>query len=120
MCAILLIDDDTFFRDQISAALDDEGYDVKAVGSGGDTIEAVLAGKYDAFIVDIYMDEINGTKLIPIIKKVHPYTPVIVVTGDDSLELERKVRTYGVFYYLIKPFAMEEIKEVMGSAVKKR
>jgi len=111
---ILVADDDKFFRDRL-----EEGYSVQTVESGVAAIRKILKEKFYALILDIYMEGMGGFETISILKKIDPHLPIIVITGNDSLETERKIRTKGIFYYFVKPFDMKEMKEVVKLALKK-
>lgn len=119
MNSILIADDDEFYRTQIGNFLRSAGYIVKIVKNGQEAIKELQRQNYDVFILDIDMEGLSGLGALPIVKSISSSLPIIVATGDDSLELERVIRSYGVFYYLVKPFEMDEIKEVIESAVNK-
>jgi len=116
---ILVADDDKFFRDRLRKVLQEEGYSVQTVESGVAAIRKILKEKFYALILDIYMEGMGGFETISILKKIDPHLPIIVITGNDSLETERKIRTKGIFYYFVKPFDMKEMKEVVKLALKK-
>jgi DNA-binding NtrC family response regulator len=42
---------------------------------------------------------------------------VIVLSGDHSIETGRQVLQHGVFYYLLKPFDLEELDQVVRIAL---
>ena len=118
MKRILVADDDKYFRDEISGSLTDHGYNVTLVTNGKDAMDELAEENYDAAVLDMYMDKVNGIQVIAAIKEISPKFPIIVITGDNSIELEREIRSRGVFYYFIKPFDMKELNEVLESAFK--
>jgi len=117
MFSVLVADDDQLIRRLLQEALVREGYEVKTAESGVMAIKKVLKQNVDALILDIHIAGMTGIEVIPIIKKVNPYLPIITITGDTSLEIERKVRTEGIFYYFVKPFDLEKMKRVVKSAL---
>jgi len=66
------------------------------------------------------MAGMSGLETIPLIKKVHPNLPIIVITADTSAQTERKIRAQGIFYYFVKPFNMEEMGQVVKSVLKEK
>ena len=44
-------------------------------------------------------------------------TPVISIADENSLRVEQSVRMAGVFYYLVKPYATEELSRILKAAV---
>lgn len=116
---ILVADDDKFFRDLLRGVLQKEGYSVQTVESGVSAIRKILKEKFQVLILDIYMAGIDGFETISILKRIDSHLPIIVITGNNSLQVEKKIRTKGIFYYLVKPFDMKEMKEVVKLALKK-
>jgi len=116
---ILVADDDKFFRDLLRGVLQKEGYSVQTVESGVSAIREILKEKFQVLILDIYMAGIDGFETISILKRIDSHLPIIVITGNNSLQIEKKIRAKGIFYYLVKPFDMKEMKEVVKLALKK-
>jgi two-component system nitrogen regulation response regulator GlnG len=117
---IIVADDDKFFRDEISNYFLSRYYTVKTVSHGGDIVPEVVNSRCDVLVLDVYMDGIDGLQALPLINRARPDLPVIVITGDTSLETERKVRAHNVYYYLNKPFTMQEIDEAVRTAIEKK
>lgn len=114
---ILIADDDKFFREKLKLELRQRGYVVEAVRDGKDAVRKCRDSAYAVLIVDAHLETMSGAEVIAAVKKIHRELPVIVITGDHSLELERELRSLGIFYYLIKPFGMQEMLEVVESAM---
>ena len=49
-------------------------------------------------------------QIIPLLRAVFRELPVIVVADEASLELERRVRQEGVFYYFVHPLGSAEVE----------
>lgn len=118
MNSILIADDDKYFRDRINEFLVNRGYNVTAVANSGDAVKEIAQNKYDVVILDVYMEGIGIEQTLLLIKNIRPECMIIVITGDSSINLERTIRTYGVYYYLLKPFDMIELHETIESAIK--
>jgi DNA-binding NtrC family response regulator len=50
------------------------------------------------------------------IRSVNPDIPLIVIASYNTIELERYARMQGVFYYLIRPFNLKELWDVLDAA----
>ena len=70
-------------------------------------------------VMDVNMPEVRAYELIPIVKKINRRIPIIVMSSDDSIDLARKVRQAGIFFYAMKPLNIEEIKLAVRDAFKK-
>lgn len=112
---ILVADDDKLYRDNISLMLTKEGFEVKVLKNAENIFKELKSKEYSVLILDIYMDGMENEHTISKIKKLKPDMPIIVITGDNSLDLERRIRQNKIHYYLVKPFAMNELKEVILS-----
>jgi len=57
--------------------------------------------------------------LIPQFKELRPGIFIVSITGHNSRELELKVRSFMINYYMLKPFRVEEIEEMLNFVSKK-
>lgn len=95
---ILVVDDVEDWQKTLSGMLDDEGYQVTAVGDRHSALEALRAGKFDLAVLDVRLDEtdeanIAGLGLSSEIKAMLPDLPVIIITGYPSLDaIERALQ----------------------------
>lgn len=115
---ILIADDDKFIRDRLSVLFQKEGYEVRAAKSGAEAVAAVEAGGINIAIIDYHMEDRTGDEVAEEIRKKAPEVPVIMMTGDESIELERHVREKGVFAYFMKPLELEMLKKIVAAARK--
>jgi len=65
----------------------------------------------DCAIVDIRLPDIDGLKLLKVIKVNYPQLPVIIITGYGSDTVAEEARTADA--YLEKPFTMEDLTKVL-------
>jgi len=119
MASILVVDDDQFMRKLLREELVKEGHNIQTVEAGSIAIKRILVENFDVLILDIHMAGITGQETISVVKRIRPHLPIIVITGDESSEMERKIRAQGVFYYFVKPFNMEKMKEITKAALRK-
>jgi DNA-binding response OmpR family regulator len=102
---ILYVDDDADSLEvmQLWLAHDSDRYLVKAVSSARDALNAINEEKFDLYILDFQMPDVDGADLCYIIKKVHPHTPVLIYSAA-ALEAERSIGfRAGADEFLIKP-----------------
>jgi len=119
MKSILIADDDEFYSTLLRNHLASDSCTFDIAHDGKAVIAKLKSASYDLLILDVHMDAINGVQVLSIVKNMLPQLPVIMITGDTSLELERTVRSYGVFYYLMKPHGKKELAEVVELALRK-
>ena len=54
------------------------------------------------------------------VKRFDALLPIIVMTGHASYEVEQSARAAGIFYYLVKPFNLDELVAAVRAAVRFR
>jgi len=108
---ILIVDDDQTFLDLLDVYLRDCYYEVIQADGGQLALELFQTEKPDMVLLDLHMPEINGIKVLKVITKESPDTPVVVVSGmsgqDDALEAIR----LGAWDYVLKPICDMSILE---------
>jgi DNA-binding NtrC family response regulator len=81
---ILVADDDCAIRNSLSQILKLSGYEVEAVESGENAIEADLRLTPDVLISDVVMGGINGIEAANRILELAPHCQVILFSGQAS------------------------------------
>ena len=62
----------------------------------------------------------GGLDAIAVVKRFDESLPIIVMTGHASYEVEQAARAAGIFYYLVKPFNLEELVAAVRAAIRFR
>lgn len=78
---ILTVDDEAEIRDLLGAVLTTKGYRVTAASSGAEALRIAGSESIDLVISDLQMEDADGLELIDQLKKIHPNTPAILLTG---------------------------------------
>ena len=105
---ILVVDDEPFIRDLLSAALRFEGFDVEVAGSGNEALQLAKPGRYDLVMLDVMMPDVEGTEVCRRLRDSGVGVPVVFLTARDSTE--DKVLGLGMADdYVTKPFSLEEL-----------
>src|SRR5262245_22111595 len=78
---ILAVDDQRYFRELIASLLSQEGYEVRAVGSGEEAVQVLEHERFDVVVTDLVMPGMSGADLVRRIKAQDPEQDVVVVTG---------------------------------------
>lgn len=67
----------------------------------------------DLLILDTALPDVEGQKLIPLLREVDPTLPIIVTTGDHSPDLEQAVRRCEVVFYAIRPDDLPHLEGIV-------
>jgi CheY-like chemotaxis protein len=85
---ILIVDDDPFIREVLTAVLE-EDYAVVTAENGTEAFDAFNADSGIRLIIsDLNMPEIGGRELIKKIRETGSDVPVVILTGNDELRSE--------------------------------
>ena len=104
---ILLIEDDPVHREMVAEALQDQGYDVTSAENGQQGADALAVQEFAVALVDIRLPDVDGLALLELIQNRQPYCPVLLMTGQATVEAAVDAMRKGAHDYLAKPFRME-------------
>ncbi|MBI5674789.1 MAG: response regulator [Nitrospirae bacterium] len=104
---ILVVDDDAFVLDSVSALLKAYDYSVVSSNNAADAIEKFQAGNIDVVLTDIKMPGITGIELLKRLHSINTDTPVILMTGYAQLDTAINGIQYGAFDFILKPYNPE-------------
>jgi len=117
---ILVIDDDRIILDSLCEFLSLEGFQT----SGAETLKSAVAElqkqSYSLVITDINLPDGDGFELLDIVRKEHPQTVVIVITGYGTIESAVKAIKRGAYDYLTKPIIDDELRLAIEKAIKQQ
>ena len=106
---IAIVDDEPALRQNLSYALDKEGYRVTAHANGLDAWEARDDDTPDLYVLDILMPRMDGLEFCGKVRRTDSRTPVIFLSSRDE-ELDRVLGLEtGGDDYIGKPFSVREL-----------
>ena len=114
---ILLVDDEPHVRATTRAALRLFGYAVEAYPRGDDALAAVEPGRFDAALVDLRMEPLDGMAVLAGLAERAPGLPVVIVTAHGTVEAAVEAVRAGAFHFLQKPFEMDALRVMVERAV---
>src|SRR4051812_39362202 len=94
---VLLVDDDDAVRNAFRRVLQSRGYQVFACRSGGEALEQLASGGFDAMVSDVRMPGMSGLKLLRVVREHDLDLPVILVTGNPDIGSATEAVEYGAF-----------------------
>ncbi len=114
---ILVVDDDEGIRDTIEMILGDEGYSVCLRKDGASGYDEAIEGDYNLVLTDFRMPGMGGLELIGKLVEEIPQCPVILMTAHGNTDLAIEATKLGAFDYLLKPFEISDLLEVVEKGV---
>ena len=107
--SVLVVDDETSITGALELLLRDHGYDVSTAFTAEEA-ETLLARRwFDLVFLDLRLPDADGIRLLEDIKRIAPETEVVLMTAHGSLEVTIEAIKRGAFYYLEKPFSLEQV-----------
>ena len=79
---VLIVDDERTLRESCASVLRYEGYQVTICTRGDEARETLRKTKFDVVLIDLYMSEVPGMKLLRTCLESHRDTIVIIITGN--------------------------------------
>ena len=114
---ILLIEDDAGIVGGLKKELQVEGYEV-AVAERGDTgLAQAKEQPFDVVITDLKMPGLSGLELVEQLRAVKPKLPIILMTAFGTTETAIEATKRGAYDYLLKPFDMAELLDLVAKSV---
>jgi FixJ family two-component response regulator len=122
---VLLIDDEAAVRRHISMGLMQQGYNTEPCENGMkglETLDILMKRKMtpECAIVDVKLPDIDGLKLLRVIKSSYPDLPVVIITGHGNEGIAMEAKSQMAAAYLEKPFDMDELINIIASCATSR
>jgi general secretion pathway protein E len=116
--SILVVEDEETTLVLLDQILSKAGYKVIQAKDGGEALLKLGGGSVDLILSDIHMPNLDGLKLLEILHQNDIDTPVVLLTGEPSPDVEARGREMGAVDYLRKPIQrdvlLESIEKVLG------
>jgi CheY-like chemotaxis protein len=119
MLRILCIEDDAETRVLIKKGLESLGMSVDTAWGGEKGVQAALTGRFDCVLLDLMMSGMDGFQVLHALKTqgLTRALPVILVTAREDQDSRRRAKTAGADGYVVKPFRLNELAQVIHAAV---
>ncbi len=114
---VLVIDDDEKLLGVYENLLTRRGFLVTTCPDSTQVLQLLKASAYEVVLLDIRMPGFEGTDLLPLIKKIQPDLPVILVSAYCEKNSAGYYHSLGAYDVIAKPFSHEEILDVLSRAL---
>jgi two-component system, OmpR family, response regulator len=106
---VLLIEDEPGIVDFVRRGFEAEGFAVQVALDGEEGERLVLAGGFDAIVLDLMLPKRSGLEILEAMDVATPAVPVIVLTARGEVEDRVEGLEAGAVDYLVKPFSIAEL-----------
>ncbi len=117
---VIFIDDDKFIRKSATQSMEMEGFKVDSYADATSALVGIDTECTRVIVTDIKMPGISGLELLQRIKEIDANIPVILITGQGDIATAVQAMRDGAYDFLEKPFAPDNLIEVIRKAYDKR
>jgi ATP-dependent Lon protease len=117
---VLIVDDEAITRNNLSHVLGKDGYHVLTAGDGTEALDVLAGSEVDVIITDLKMPGVDGIGVLEAARKRQPGARVIVITGYATVPSAVETMGKGAYWYLPKPFKLEEVRSVVTRALEEK
>ena len=115
--SILVVDDHSAMRSTLRDILQDEGYEVHSASSGEEAVDVFEGGNFDAVLMDVRMQGINGVEAFRRMKSLSNSVKVILMSAFSVDEIKEESLEEGAVAFLPKPLDTENLIDLIGETV---
>jgi two-component system, OmpR family, response regulator MprA len=107
---VLVVDDEPSVRQALERALGLERYEVRSASDGRAALDHLVEHSVDAIVLDVAMPDVDGLEVCRRLRSAGHRTPVLMLTARDAIDDRVAGLDAGADDYLVKPFALKELK----------
>ncbi len=100
---ILVVDDESLFRDSIRFFLEDYDFQIEEAENGRIGIQKILDIKPDLVLIDLHMPEMTGLDVLQWVSENVPDLPIIIISGAGVIHDVAEALRRGAWDYIFKP-----------------
>jgi EAL domain-containing protein (putative c-di-GMP-specific phosphodiesterase class I)/CheY-like chemotaxis protein len=115
---VLVVEDEAPLRKAYARILEAAGCRVTQASNGHEAIEAHQTGAFDVIVSDITMPDMNGIRLLRAVRERDLDIPVLLITGNPTVETSVQAVEHGALRYLIKPVEGDALVAAVAGAAK--
>ena len=117
MPTLLIVDDERNVLYALERGLRADGLRIVTAQSGTAGIDLVRGEKPDAVLLDVRLPDRSGLDVLQELRQIDPKLPVIVMTTHGTAETAIEAMQRGAFDYLLKPWDLEELTDLVDKAL---
>ncbi|MBI3430816.1 MAG: sigma-54-dependent Fis family transcriptional regulator [Hydrogenophilales bacterium] len=117
--SLLIVDDEEIALRNLQHVMGKEGYRVTATQSGATAVSLLESQRFDVVLTDLRMEGVDGMDVLKKSRELQPEAEVIFITGYATAESAVQALKHGAFYYIAKPFRLDEVRKVVAEALEK-
>ena len=114
---ILIVDDERDLVDAYVRLLERSGHRCLAAFDANEAIQLIDRESPDLVITDLSLPDTSGIEIVRHARAKSPATPIIVMSGHNTPELNHEAEAAGANLHLLKPVSIAELRRVITDAL---
>jgi|JI10StandDraft_1071094.scaffolds.fasta_scaffold147733_3 DNA-binding NtrC family response regulator len=121
MARVLAVDDEAYVLRALQRELRSHPFDLVTESDPAVALERVRQEEFDLVISDCRMPGIDGVRLLTEVRRRHPHTVRIMLSGHaDMQDLLLSINEAGIYRFISKPWSMPELSSAVTEALQQR
>jgi len=118
---LIIVDDEIELAENLKKMLELKGFAVDWLPSADKALNRILLyqKEYDAVILDLSMEGMNGMELTKRLREEKVSLPIIILTGDSATATKIALLNSGADDYIVKPFSVDELIARVNSVIRR-
>lgn len=118
---LLVVDDEPLILEGLVRLLSTRDYDVTTANGGCEALIAIGKQQFDVILLDLGMPDLNGNEVLRFVADRSADTPVIVVSGDSTIDAAIRALRGGAADFVRKPYEPEELlRRIDNTLIRRR
>ena len=110
---LLLVDDDSPFRERLARAMEKKGFEIIQAESVKKGIESVKIKKPGFAVIDLRLNDGNGLEVVKEIQSSNSSSRIIMLTGYGNIPTAVAAIKEGAIDYLAKPADADDVEKAL-------
>lgn len=121
MARVLAVDDEAYVLRALQRELRGHPFDLITESDPAAALERVRQEEFDIVISDCRMPGIDGVRLLTEVRRRHPHTVRIMLSGHaDMQDLLLSINEAGIYRFISKPWSMPDLSSAVTEALQQR
>ncbi len=116
---LLIVDDEEIALQNLGHVMEKEGHAVTLCASGAEAVKMLGKQRFDVVLTDLRMEGVDGMDVLGKSRALQPQAEVILITSYATADSAVRALKQGAFYYIAKPFRLDEVRKVVAEALAK-
>jgi DNA-binding NtrC family response regulator len=117
---ILVVDDEEVVARAIARMAQHFGHEVVIAHSMAEALDELSRSAFDVVLTDLRLGEHDGLELLRHLQQEAPEVPVVLITGQATIDSAMEAIRAGAYDYVAKPPRLEAIGALLKRAVEKK